>query len=164
MSAQQVVDSKKALSSVVTLSFLILISILAVIALWFALKPVIQKSPLEQTICLDVSRTLSIEKACYLNDGELEVVINRALDSPAIDSLVLSFSPYEARWMIRDKKCSDVRVLTGRYGEYCKVLSAGMKMSYVFNMTGIVSEYSVALIANSKGVECAVGSIDIGSC
>lgn len=164
MSEQRAAESssnKKGLSNVVATVFLILIAILAVLLVWKFAFPLIQKSPLEQVNCLDVYNTFSLQNACYLSENEVKLVVSRSFDNLDVNKLVISFSPNEARWQIGNEKCSDIRLESGEYGNYCSVVDTGSKRSYVINMANVEKEDSVGVSVFVGNEECAIGKINI---
>lgn len=160
MLARRIVGSNKGISNILVVVLLILIAIAAIGILWQYTREVIKKSPLEKTICLETG-SFSLERACYLNNEEIRVIIARDLDNLVVDKLDVSFSPNQAEWEIKKKKCSDMRLETGVYGEYCKVLDSGVRMGYVFNVSGIEKESSVGVLASIGEVDCELGRINV---
>ena len=156
------VRNRKAISDVVTTVMIIMISIVAIVIFWSFTSPLIKKSPVENSICLE--HGVVLEKACYLNENEIKVIISRGFDQQNIQGLIVSFSPSPVKFKIQDKKCADVRTENGGYGSYCSVLGTGSTRSYVFNMQGVSKESSVGLIVDVNGIECVIGKVAISEC
>jgi flagellin-like protein len=151
-------ESNKALSNVVASIILIVITILAVIIVWFFTKNIISKSPPELG-CFDLSSGMGIEKACYLNNEEIKVDVKRGFDGIQIENLRFSFlgaSLNSSVWEITGKKCLDIR-LGERYGNYCYIVPEGAVYSYVFNVIGVENENSVKLGAGIEDGFCNLG-------
>ena len=118
-------------------------------------KELILKAPIEAS-CLEFSRSFSIEKACYLNDDEIELNVKREFDNVEVKSLLISFEQSESLWEISGKKCSDIRLKGKNYGNYCDIVDEGGSLSYVFNVSEMEREEKVKLAVESASKLCVV--------
>ena len=87
-----------------------------------------------QISCSDFEfkNSLKINRACYLNENEIIISLERKLDSEQIDSLEFDFGDFG--FLLKDKSfgCSDIREFDSEYGRACEVIQQGLKKDYVF--------------------------------
>ena len=146
---------RRGISGVVATVLLILLSMAAVGIIWvaisqFAKSP--QLSPEVQCSSFQYGTTIYIERACYdATNNEVEITIKRGI-SGDFDIQSLGFVIYSdkdsASWRC-DKNCLD-----------CKIVDLGNSKTYYFDVSGLGTPRSAALMANS----CNAGSATIGSC
>ena len=145
--------SKKAVSNVIVVIFLIVISVTAILVFWYSVREIIKKSP--DTSCIDLISSFSIKKACYLNNEELLVQLNRGFDNSIISKMRFSFTGEESSlFEIIGEKCSDVKTLEN-YGSYTEVLNPGETRDYVFNISSLDKKIQVRLAVGNNEL-CSV--------
>ena len=157
--------NRKGISSVLTTILMVLMVVLAVTIFWTATKRIVQESPNEKIDCVTLYNEIKINKACYLNDNEIKVIVKRNFDNSNFEKMRFAFSGDDsAIWEITGKKCSDVRVgVVGRYGGYCDIVEIGNTITYVFNVVGIGKIDNVKLgVGNGNLCSVSENSVDDG--
>lgn len=147
---------KKALSNTVVNVLLIVAAMLAIMLVWYSVRQ-LTKNPGE-TPCFYFVNALKIEKACYLNENEVQIVLNRNFENLAIEKMEFSFSPGNALWEIKNEKCSDARTSNNNYGGYCKILAPGATSSYIFNTSGLEKQQIIEFAILNSGNLCSIGN------
>jgi len=93
---------KKGVSNILVSTFLILIVISAIFILWSITNNVLNKGSLEET-CVDFIG-ISIEEACYLNNNEIKIRLEKGTSKVNIKKIGFSFLPSNSLWEISGKK------------------------------------------------------------
>jgi len=127
---------KNAESNLVAIVTLIFLAIVSIGIFWTFVSNEINLSPKISCSDFELSNNIKILNACYLNENEILVSVERGLEGYEISSLQFNFDGF--KFLLKDKSfgCSDVRELNSDYGRACEVISAGMKKDYVFNVAG----------------------------
>jgi glyoxylate utilization-related uncharacterized protein len=144
----------KSQASIITVLILIII-VIAGVGVLSTMVIKVSKSP-PTSSCVNYLSS-SIEKACYLNEGEIKVIINKDTNSPSINLIGFSFIPSGSKWELTGKKCTDARIEGNDYNQYCKVLSAGEKLSYILNASEIEKQEEVIVYFSADNLKCQIG-------
>ena len=137
--------NNRGISQVVAIAVLILLAIIAISALWVAVKPIVSLSPELSCTQLQLSepQVLSIEKACYdSSGGEVVLTLSRSLSS--INDKTLDFS----------LAFEDGKINKYRCGEGCEgssVLNRGETKKYFFAVDETPMQASISV--NSCSLE-----------
>ena len=152
------VESRKSVSEVVVTTLLIFLAIVAVSLIWYYTRDIIKGAPFENS-CIDASNSFSLKKACYLNQDEIKITIERGFDNFEVSNLILYFS--NSVWEIKNKRCTDIRLDFKNYNSLCIVSETGSLSSYILNFSGLEKENSVGLSVKIKDIECSINRINV---
>lgn len=124
----------KADSNLIAILIFVLLSISAIAIFWAVISNKINLSPQISCSDFELKKSLKINKACYLNENEILISLERKLDSDTITSLEFDFDNFG--FLLKDKSfgCSDIRELNSEYGRACEIVLQGMSKDYVFNV------------------------------
>ena len=154
---------KLGLSQIVGMTLLIAITLVAISIVFVMVKDQINFSPDIQCSSLGIKSHIFLRSACYLNDGEISVSLERDLDSFEIQLMDFTFSePFEMEFVLTGGKCLDIRDSSSEYGRDCFLIEAGQKKNYVFNVSGEerIKKFSLGLgLDNFEN--CAINQIEI---
>jgi len=139
--------NKKAQVQIFVVIFLIVISLVAVILIFNLSYKIIKKSP--QDFCPSFLNSVSIKKACYLNNEEVKIILKRNFNYDFKKIRVL-FNPSNSIWEISGKKCKDVRLEEKNYGNFCSVILEGEEKSYVINTTDLGKQEKIVLFVGDE--------------
>ena len=79
--------NKKALSTVIATSLIILITIAAVAIIWTAIIPMIRNNAPASDACMGVTADISILSACVANDGNVTIKVSQGTSDAVIQQL-----------------------------------------------------------------------------
>ncbi len=100
----------------------------------------------------------SIEKACYLNEEEIKIIVNNDVKSKPMEKIGFAFTPSNSKWELTGKKCTDTRIEGNDYNNYCRILSPGEKIPYILNTSGIEKQESVTVYFSANNTLCEIGT------
>lgn len=166
---KNMMKSKKSMSTIIVVLLLIVLSLSAIFMINYSVKKIAEDDFGDKVSCFDsfaITQSFFIEKACYLNDNEILVNVERRTDGLNVEALKFAFIGEETtKWVIRQEKCTDARTLNSSYGGYCSVLVENMERGYVFKVSDLEVKNEVKLVIekeeNDKRLSCLVDSKDI---
>ena len=139
----KLIKNKKAQAGIIISILLVVLSLSSIILVWNFTKPILE-SP-EEVNCIYLINGLSINNACYLNENEVAITINKKTNEPT-NKLRFTFTGLDtAIWEITGEKCLDAHLLDETYGHYCKLPSTGETFTYVFNVSGLEKKEKIIL-------------------
>lgn len=145
--------NKKALSSVIAVTLIILVSVIAVaIISTYIIKSVksVQLSPESSCLDLKINQALKIESACYnSSNNEVKTTINRGLNTQQISQIDFTVSSLDKteRWEV------------GGQCVNCKLPEEGESKTYYLDSTS--TEKRTIIISTSS---CELDRIEIKPC
>lgn len=157
--------NKKAMSTIIVVLIFIVLALAAFAIISYSVKKIAGEEFGDKVSCFDsfaISQSFFIKQACYLNDNEIAINVERRNDELNVSALKFAFQGEETtKWMIQEKKCLDVRTINTSYGGYCSVLSPNMERTYVFNVSDLDTKNEVKLVIRQEGdktLSCLVDS------
>jgi len=128
--------NKKADSNLIATITFVLLGISVIAIFWAIVSNSLNLSPQISCSDFEFKNSLKINRACYLNENEIIIFLERKLDSEQIDSLEFDFGDFG--FLLKDKSfgCSDIREFDSEYGRSCEVIQQGLEKDYVFSVDG----------------------------
>ena len=155
--------NKRAMSEVIVIILVIALTLVSAgIAYTVIMKQVYLSPELINCNQLRIDSPIKITQACYLNNDEIKVQVERNFKEITFTKLLFSFSgTNEAIFEVYEKKCSDVKN-EENYGEKCKLIGSGESLSYTFNITN--ENFNQVSVGISNGETCYLYAKEITSC
>ncbi|MDD5149106.1 MAG: hypothetical protein PHC28_01310 [Flavobacterium sp.] len=156
--------NKKGLNEVIVILVIVVLSLAAAFLLYYNLRNITDEQFGDEVSCFDnfaITQSVFIKEACYLNSGEIVVEVERKSDALSlIDLRFVFFGDNSTKWKIVEKKCSDVRTLSTKYGGYCSIPNQDSEINYVFNVSDLEKKNQVKLVitefSDSEELSCLV--------
>jgi hypothetical protein len=162
---------KRGLSNIIIMLLVIALSIAAIFIVYYSFGKIAKEKFGDEVSCFDVlaiSPTFFIKDACYLNQGEVAVSVERKTD--ALNLVNIKFAFYGdniTKWQIAREKCTDARTIDTGYGGYCEILQQDSGRVYVFNVSDLEIKNKVNLVLTQlregREISCFIDSRGIRS-
>ena len=125
-------DKEKRRDRIIILLIILIALILIILWIYFNISSRVKQDALGVT-CVDFIKSISIEKACNLNENEIEIILKRIDDDFFVEKIEFEFFPSNSLWRVDSSKCLDIKVEARRYGSYCDIVDEEEQLSYIFN-------------------------------
>lgn len=153
---------KTGLSEVVSVVLIVGLSLIAIGVVFAVVKNQITNfSPDEDCSSIGVNH-IFLRSACYLNDSEILVRVERDLTQMNFDSLDFVFSnPSQMEFILKGGNCLDIREFSSEYGRECKLIGAGQKKEYVFFVGDEKADRVSLGIISGNSEPCMINQINV---
>ena len=166
-----ILKSSRSMSTIIVVLLFVILSISAIFIINYSVKKITTEEFGDKVSCFDsfaIAQSVFIKSACYLNDNEIAINVERRNDELNISALKFAFIGDDTtKWMIQEKKCLDVRGINSSYGGYCSVVKPNLEKVYVFNVSDLETKKEVKLVIqkveDDKVLSCLVDSRDISA-